>query len=83
MAPETVTAITTLAEHTTATTILWITDMGDPPSKRGVETLVEVLSKHQLQLLLLSVKNKPSPSIRKAIEATEGYWEVIGIQSRG
>ncbi len=77
IAPETITAIETIAQHTTATSILWITDMGDPPNRNGIESLEEVLSTHGLQLILLSTENKPSPSIRKVIGGTEGYWDLI------
>ena len=77
VAPETITAIRMLAEHSTANSILWITDMGDPPNRDGIESLRKVLAEHELQLFLISLKNKPSPSIRKAIEETEGYWELI------
>ncbi|MDF1853711.1 MAG: hypothetical protein P1U85_22955 [Verrucomicrobiales bacterium] len=77
VAPETITAIDALSTYSTATTILWITDLGDPPNRNGILSLEKLARDRGLQLLLISVKNKPSPSIRKVIESTEGYWEVI------
>jgi len=77
VAPETITAINALATHSTATTILWITDLADPPNVDGIASLEKLLSDKGLQLLLISVKNGPPPSIQKVIEAREGFWKVL------
>lgn len=77
VAPETITAIDALATHTTAWTILWITDMADPPNVDGVASLEKLLGDRGLQLLLISVENRPPPSVQKVIEAREGYWKVL------
>jgi len=77
VAPETITAIDLLTTHSTATTILWITDMADPPNVDGVAYLDKLLRDKGLQLLLISVKNGPTPSVQKVIEAGEGYWKVV------
>lgn len=76
VAPETITAIDKLATLSTATTILWITDMADPPNLAGVASLEKLLADKGLQLLLISVGNGPPPSIQKVIESREGYWKV-------
>lgn len=77
VAPETITAIDTLATLSTATTILWITDMADPPNVDGVASLEELLSDRGLQLLLISVGTRPPPSVQNMIESREGYWKVV------
>ena len=77
VAPETVTAIDILGRHTTATTILWITDLADPPNVDGIKSLEQVLRERELQLLLISVKNGPPPSLQKVLQAREGYWKVV------
>jgi len=80
VAPETITAIDTLGTHTTATTILWITDMADPPNVDGIASLEELLNEKGLKLLLISVGNGPQPSIQKVIESREGYWKVLDTE---
>lgn len=77
VAPETITAIESLATVTTATTILWITDFKDAPNVDGMRHLKEVLEEHGLVLHLVSVGNRPPPSIQRIIESREGYWLVV------
>ncbi|WP_158279853.1 hypothetical protein [Coraliomargarita sinensis] len=77
VAPETITAIDTLATVTTAKAILWITDMADPPNVAGVESLKEVLRRYGLQLYLICVTNGPPPSIEKLLVDMEGHWVVL------
>jgi hypothetical protein len=81
VAPETITAINTLATLSTATTILWITDMADPPNVDGVASLQELLNDRGLQLLLISFGNRPPPSVQKVIESREGYWKLVAPET--
>ena len=76
-APDTVSAVALLGEHAGVTAVLWISDMGDPPNRAGIEAMDEVLAKHQIQLFLMSLKNKPGPSLRKLVEHTEGTWMIV------
>jgi len=80
VAPETINAIDMLTAHTTAGTILWITNMADPPNVDGVASLNELVQDRGLTLLLISVGNRPPPSIQKVIEGREGYWKVVDPQ---
>lgn len=82
-APETITAITILARHTTARSILWITDMGDAPNHAGLEALERACAEHGIQLFLLSVGDEPPPSIRRIVEGTEGFWQLTARSGAG
>lgn len=79
VAPETATAISALGEHAGATAVLWITDLGDPPNKAGLEALDEMLEEREIRLFLLSLKNKPTPSLRKISIESEGVWELVSL----
>ena len=67
-----------LGEHAHVRAVLWICDMGDPPNKYGIESMAETLNKHEITLYLISVTNKPGPSVRKLVEQTEGEWILVG-----
>ena len=81
MAPEAVTAVSTLAELGEVDAVLWISDMGDASNRYGVEAMKEVLATHGLQFYILSVERKPSPGIRKLAEGTDGWWTVTPVDS--
>ena len=78
-APEPVTAISALAEKAGADTILWISDQGDPHVRDGIIALDEILTKHELRIFIISLKNKPTPSLRKLTEGSRGKWAMVQI----
>ena len=80
VAAETVTAVDLLGKFANASAILWISDMGDPPNRYGVEAMAETLKRHGITLYLLSLKNEPGPSLRKLVEGTEGTWTVVSLE---
>ncbi|MCG8599469.1 MAG: hypothetical protein MI807_04950 [Verrucomicrobiales bacterium] len=79
LASETVTAMIALAEKAEVDTVLWISDQGDPHVRDGIQFLEKILTEHELKLIVLSLKNKPSPSLRNLAEASEGSWSVVQV----
>ena len=77
VAPDTVTAAELLGKYAKVNGILWICDQGDPPNRDGVIAMKETLSRYGIQLMLVSIRGKPGPSVRKVIEGTEGIWKVV------
>lgn len=76
LAPETVTAVDMLASVGKVDAVLWICDMGDASNRYGVVAMEEVLAKYGIQFYVLSIGKRPSPSIRKLAEGTDGWWTV-------
>lgn len=81
VASETVTAVDLLGRFAHASAILWISDLGDPPNRAGIEAMAGILSKHEITLYVLSVKNRPGPAIRELVEVTEGAWKIVELDS--
>lgn len=79
LAPETVTAIDVLADQAGVTAVLWISDQADPHNRDGIEALDEILEEKGVRLFLLSIRQKPTPSLRRVAEESEGIWEVIPL----
>jgi hypothetical protein len=77
IAPEPVTAFIALAEKVGVDTIFWNSDQGDPHVRDGIIALEEALTKHKLRLIMVSLKNKPNPSLRKLTEGSRGKWAVV------
>jgi hypothetical protein len=77
VAPETVTAVDLLGKHAKIDAVLWISDMGDPPNRAGVEAMAGTLAEHGIRLFLMSLRNKPGPSLRKLAEESKGIWQIV------
>ena len=82
VAPDPVTAVATLGELAKVDAVLWLCDMGDPPNKYGIESMAQTLSEHGIKLFLLSVTNKPGPSVRDLAIDSDGDWKLIEIKKR-
>ena len=79
IAPEPITAIIALAEKAGADTVLWISDQGDPHVRDGIIALEDVLTEYDLRLVIISLKNKPNPSLRKLTEGSRGKWAMVQL----
>lgn len=76
VASDTLTALSVFSEHTTAETVLWITDLADPLNRSGLDALEEFCRDSGPRLLLLSVGAEPPRSLRVIMDAHEGAWHV-------
>ena len=53
--------------------------MMDPPNRKGVDAMAEVLAEEGVRLYLISVKAKPGPSVRKLAEESDGDWKQVAL----